>query len=427
MNNIKKMLTNFSETAKKAHIQPANNKPFLRINPSSPELSVEPRKLTPEEDILLKIISDKWINLALANGKDVKKEEVEEDIEWIYAKLRLPKPVVLIADSYHAQQLMINVLQRDFNSESQIESQIWSRVKSQVESQDCSQAKPQVLWQVERQVESLLKWHIRQQVESQISSEYWSRVKSQVRSEVEAQVELETKFQVASLIELQFLQQLGSDYWLQNLDFIEQWHGLAYESWLSFMDYFGEIGIATSAEFEHWARLMAKGIWSIVFFDKAVFICKTPTKVIKEQRGRLHSTTEAAVQWRDGMNNYFIQGVGFDSDLWAKIVKKELSCQEILQLRNIEQRCIAFSMYNPELLLAELNAKLINKSKRGNELYGIPNIIPDRTVKYLKYADPSTGRVYVCPVPFEMKKADQAMAWKFQITPAEYKLLKVEA
>jgi uncharacterized protein DUF6745 len=427
MNNIRKMRTNWNRTARKADNQGAKNKPLIRLNPPYLEASVEPRKMTPEEFKLMKTISDRWISLAIANGKDVKREEVDEDIEWIYARLSLPKPLILIADSYYSQQLMINLLQRNFNSESQIESQIWSEIKSQIESQNGPQPKPQVLWQVERQIESLLKWHIRQQVDLQIGSNYWSRFKSQIRSGVEAQVELQTKVQVASLIELQFLQQLGSDFWLQNLDFIEQWHGLAYESWLSFIDYIREIGIEVGAEFEHWARLMTKGIWSIVFFDKVVFICKTPTKVLKEQNGRLHSTTEAAVQWMDGMNDYFIHGVGFDRNLWSKVIKKELSSKEILQLRNIEQRCIASSMYDPELLLALLEARLINKSERGNELYGISNIIPDRIVKYLKYTDPSTGRVYVCPVPFEMKKADQAMAWKFQLTPAEYKLLRVEA
>ncbi len=113
--------------------------------------------------------------------------------------------------------------------------------------------------------------------------------------------------------------------------------------------------------------------------------------------------------------------------------------------------------------------KIIDKSKRGNTLYGVdthrryfyvqyPNglvstfpsdapqpvelTFPDwmtplwngasqqvgtRMMKILYYRDPSTKKTYISFVPDEINKADDAMAWKFHMTRDEYDGLHVEA
>ena len=68
-----------------------------------------------------------------------------------------------------------------------------------------------------------------------------------------------------------------------------------------------------------------------------------------------------------------------------------------------------------EKLLKTKDAKRLNKSKRGNELYLIKNVFSSDAY-YLKYTCPSTGRVYVSGIDPEVgkkKDADLAMAWKF--------------
>ena len=72
------------------------------------------------------------------------------------------------------------------------------------------------------------------------------------------------------------------------------------------------------------------------------------------------------------------------------------------------------------LNLKKTKAQILDRSKRGNELY-IINMIPNYPLKYLKYEDPSTAnKVYGCFVPSTIESADEAMAWKFQITEEEY-------
>ena len=74
-----------------------------------------------------------------------------------------------------------------------------------------------------------------------------------------------------------------------------------------------------------------------------------------------------------------------------------------------------------------LDTKLIDASRRGNELYSIDSIIPGRTLKILKYKDASTRQPYISFVPNYMEKADEAMAWKFSLSGNEYGMLGGEA
>ena len=74
----------------------------------------------------------------------------------------------------------------------------------------------------------------------------------------------------------------------------------------------------------------------------------------------------------------------------------------------------------------ELDAKLIDSSKRGNELFEVDLFQPSNA-KILRYSDPSTGEIYADFVPEEIDSADAAMAWKFYLTEEEYDGLEVEA
>ncbi len=135
---------------------------------------------------------------------------------------------------------------------------------------------------------------------------------------------------------------------------------------------------------------------------------------------RFHSLTEPAIRWKGGNELYFIHGVSFDKDLWKKVVKCELLTIDILKLQNIEQRYIALKLYGATKLLNELDAELIDDSKRGNKLFALKNIIPNRTLKLLKYNCPSTNRCYVKFVPDNFIKADEAQSWLFSLTLTEY-------
>ena len=105
-------------------------------------------------------------------------------------------------------------------------------------------------------------------------------------------------------------------------------------------------------------------------------------------------------------------------------------------MQEFERNFTTVGKSDPEYFLhVTSGAKLIDASRRGNELYSINTIIRGRSLRLLKYRDTSTkvqdiltgewiGQPYVCFVPEHFNKADHAMAWKFRLTPREYRRTK---
>jgi hypothetical protein len=77
--------------------------------------------------------------------------------------------------------------------------------------------------------------------------------------------------------------------------------------------------------------------------------------------------------------------------------------------------------------LNKYGAILVDVSKRKNVLFEFRDILPDRKMKILRYKDPSTSKIYLSFVPDYIKKADDAMAWKFHLLEKEYDYLREEA
>ena len=84
------------------------------------------------------------------------------------------------------------------------------------------------------------------------------------------------------------------------------------------------------------------------------------------------------------------------------------------------------------VLVDELDGRLIDRSKRGNELYEVDMFQPNNA-KILRYCDPSTGEIYAQTVAEhdergeDINTADAAMAWKFWLSEDEYDGMGIEA
>lgn len=92
-----------------------------------------------------------------------------------------------------------------------------------------------------------------------------------------------------------------------------------------------------------------------------------------------------------------------------------------LSITNIEERTKKMHKLGVKKILKKTKAYPVDTSKKGSVLYGMDKIIPNYTLKYLVYDDPSSPeKTYGCFVKSDFVRADQAMAWKFQITEEEY-------
>ncbi len=186
----------------------------------------------------------------------------------------------------------------------------------------------------------------------------------------------------------------------------------------------------------------------------------------------------ARLQAKKPVHPYLIDGVRFTREEYLSIAYSYYSFQNIMSLRNIEQRRVALKYIGIEKLLAKKREFfLADKSKRGNELWVTKNRFSYFSSKahwssqyeiflyFLKYICPSTERIYVSAVdgnhlmdslprdllltmrniglvrehrllrrclPALYKHldgfaADTAMAWKLHLTLKEYRNIDAEA
>ena len=110
--------------------------------------------------------------------------------------------------------------------------------------------------------------------------------------------------------------------------------------------------------------------------------------------------------------------------------------EEYRRMQHFERDFVTAGKSDPEYFLhVTSGAQLIDSSRRGNELYSIDTIIHGRSLRILKYRDPSTkvqdpstgewvGQLFISFVPEHINKADHGMAWKFHLTPREYSRTK---
>jgi hypothetical protein len=158
-----------------------------------------------------------------------------------------------------------------------------------------------------------------------------------------------------------------------------------------------------------------------------VFIVEKPQ--CSWQNRNLHSDTKPAIQWKDGTGIYFLNGVNFPKELWEKAIGRKMSFKEVMGIQDIDQRTQAMA-YCPPMDFLKENGKLLDKSKRGNELWFIPKGLFRIDAYFLYYKCPSTGKGYLSgiePKIGEQKSADNAMAWKLSLSPSDYFNLLVEA
>src|SRR5205807_2102757 len=165
------------------------------------------------------------------------------------------------------------------------------------------------------------------------------------------------------------------------------------------------------------------GIYEVMFTEKFVFVCKLPIRLLRDDRNRLHSVTNPAIEFRDGTSYHYIHGVYFDKELWDKVVQRQLTPKQLLEMKETDQRFVALNHYGFEKALKELKPKLIDKSKKGNELYKIK--FGAFEVRFLLYSDTTSGESRVKFVEPKFDDADHAMASSHNMTKKQYLALEI--
>ena len=219
---------------------------------------------------------------------------------------------------------------------------------------------------------------------------------------------------------------------MKNFNF--NWQNLSNVGWFSFYDYWYSFNLyddKTKENFNKYKKFLKSGVFMSSCYENVAVLCRRPLFVRKNNAGQLHCDDRPAIGWRDGYELYFLDGIELSKELWEKITQKKLSYKEIMELENIEQRMIALKYMDSGEMLKSVNAKLLDKSENGNELYLVEKLFDGFDKAYfLRYSCPSTGRVYLSGIEPEFAEkninADVCMGWKFRLSIEDYLNMSVQ-
>jgi hypothetical protein len=196
-------------------------------------------------------------------------------------------------------------------------------------------------------------------------------------------------------------------------------------------DVLGLTGLAGWEKYTAWEECAIEGSWRIMHADFCM-VSDFPEILRKDEENRPHSEIGPSHRWRDGWELYHLDGIKLEKERWQKIVRKQMSFGEIMGIENADIRALALK-YNPDSIINE-NAKLIDKSRRGNELFLIEGtdlnaFLEEPAIWFLRMKCP-TGRVFVEGVDpsFARRnpKADLCQANALGLTPTQYRNLAIE-
>jgi len=367
--------------------------------------------LTEEQEAKMLEVKNFWLNYINSCKNSINKEAADLSIEWLYKLAGYGKPVIIYVDSPLGCQYATNLLKAVFSKidlsgdqvRSQVESQVWSQVRSQVESQ------------VRSQVESQVRSQVRSQVWSQVGSQVWSQVGSQVRSQVWSQVESQVRSQV----------------WIEKLIYerFSTYGSITDYGWVSFIDFFQQIGIIDSKLFTQYKQLLQSGIYDMIQLNGFCIVSNLPIKLLRNNSGALHNPTGPAIEFKDGYQLHFINGRFIPAEIFHKSVS--LTKEQFLSETNSDYKGAWYEILGQKKMMDLLGAVEVDTrtiTHKNGELETITLFKTQEVFEEINYHPfawvkmvcPSTGTQYLQGVEPHHSCALEAIASLSPFKKEEY-------
>ena len=205
--------------------------------------------------------------------------------------------------------------------------------------------------------------------------------------------------------------------------------GLSNYGWVSFYDFFEKINIVDDFNFKQYKKILKSGVFNAYEFENFVFAIQPPIYVERNSQGRLHSTSTAAVKFRDGSSYYFINGRPIPE--WVVEKKDAITKDQFLQEKNSDIKGAIYEVLGSEGLINLLGAEITDTKTihhdNGDveivELLKTKDTFPeldDDPLAWVKMTCPSTGTNYLIGVDPQYNDAIEAIASLSPFTKDEY-------
>ena len=403
-------------------------------------------KLTEEQKKLMLQTRDEWINLFFDNVKNQKgidKTMFEEGIEWLYTDLlHKPKPKVVYCDSWISCLITIAILKdKKLNKlikdelGSSIRASVWDSVRasvwSSVEASVWDSVWDSVGDSVGASVWSSVEASVWSSVEASVWASVWDSVGASVWSSIRASVWDSVRASVGASVWDSVGDSVGASVW----DSVNIFHsyssyiGLSNYGRISFYDFFEKIDILDNFNFKQYKKILKSGVFNAYEFDNCVFAIQPPIYVELNSQGRLHSTSTAAVKFRDGSSYYFINGRPIPK--WVVENKDSITKDQFLNEKNLDIKGAIYEVLGSKGIMNLLGAEITdtNTIHHANgdietvELLKTKETFPelgDDPMAWVKMTCPSTGTNYLVGVDPQYNDAIEAIASLSPFTKEEY-------
>ena len=362
-------------------------------------------KLTIEQEKLMYEVRDEWVNLALKeNAKGINKPLFEEGIEWLYGDLlNKPKPKIVYCDSWISCLITITIFKK--LSHKQIEK-LGDSVGDSVAASVAAS--------------------VGDSVRASVWDSVWDSVAASVVDSVRASV-------VAS-VETSVWASVGDSVWADlNKEFsnFSNYNGISNFGWVSFYDFFERIKVIDNFKFKQYKKLIKSNCFNAYEYENYVFAIQPPIVIKRNNSGQLHSPNDAAIQFKDGTQYFYINGRSLPSWIWEKAEKGEITQKMFIDEKNAEIKGGIYEVLGQKRMIDLLGAKEVDTRNIVHKNGDIETVtllkteeifeeIGNQPFAWVKMVCPSTGTQYLQGVEPHHTDALKAIASLSMFKPEEY-------
>ena len=196
--------------------------------------------------------------------------------------------------------------------------------------------------------------------------------------------------------------------------------------WVSFYDFFTQIGVINDEKFNKYKELLLSGIYDMIQLQNVCIVSDMPDRISVDDQNRLHCEDNSAIHFKDGYEQYYWHGIYVPKN-WI-MDKSSITKETFMKEDNAEKRRCLQEILGNENLVKLMGVELIDEDfetsksgpdapeiKRPMKLYRTieKDSLIDEYIYFLNVIDPSTDRAYYICIP-EAKNVWEAKAWTFE-------------
>ena len=404
---------------------------------------------------------DEWINLFfdnVRNKRDIDKPAFEEGIKWLYNDLlKKPTPKIIYCDGWLSCLLTIAILKNKNlikKSWASVGASVWDSVWDLVGASVGDSIRASVWASVRASVGASVGDSIRASVGDSIrasvgdsvwasvGASVWASVWASVRDSIRASVGASVGDSVRDSVGASVGDSIRASVWASvrasvgasvgdsirasvgdsiraSVNEYSSYIDLSNYGWVSFYDFFEKINLLDNFNFKQYKKLIRSNVFNAYEYENYVFAIQPPVYIETNLAGRLHSTTQAAVQFRDGSEYYFINGRSIPA--WIVNDKSSITKERFMKETDADIKGAIYESIGQQGMLDLLGAKVVdrreivhaNGDREVVELLKTDDLfkeIDNQPFAWVSMCCPSTGTHYLQGVEPHHTNAIEAIA-----------------